>query len=169
MDCQLCGKKPATIHYTELSAGSAVEYHICQECAQAKGLFKPSGGKAKFSVSDFLTTMSSTNGSAEAAESGRCPRCGQTFAEFRETGRLGCSECYTAFADLLRPLLRRVHGSTRHVGKRPSGAPSPDGEKVAELVRLREALRRALEREDFEQCADLRDKIRKVEGTPEPS
>ncbi len=170
MDCQLCGKRPATIHYTELSAGSTSESHICQECAEAKGLFKPSGGKPKFSVSDFLSGMSAASGGSDTAtESLRCARCGETYAEFRECGRLGCDECYAAFADLLRPLIRRVHGSTHHAGKRPAGNPAPDGGRVVELIRLREELRRALEREDFERCAELRDRIQKAETRSEPA
>ena len=166
MDCQVCGKRPATIHFTELSAGAAVESHICQECAEAKGLFKPSSGKPKSSIGELLSGLS---GAPAESEPRRCPRCGETYAEFRESGRLGCEECYVTFADLLRPLLRRVHGSTQHSGKRPAGSAPPDGGRVGELVRLRDELRRALEREDFERCAEIRDRIRKAEGRPDPA
>ncbi len=164
MDCQLCGKRPASIHYTELSGNAAAEYHICQECAQEKGLFKAAGGHVKVSVPDLLAGMAAASAVQEASLANVvCPACGETYAEFRESGRMGCGECYTAFAELLRPLLRRIHGSTQHGGKRPPdfrpAAPTPK----SNLAHLREELRRALEREDFERCAEIRDRIRKAE------
>jgi len=92
----------------------------------------------------------------------QCPRCGLVYSEFKESGRLGCSECYTTFRSQLRPLLRRIHGSTKHVGK----APARDSERVAlrrEIQRLHEDLQRAIEREEFETAASLRDRIRAIE------
>jgi len=104
-------------------------------------------------------------GSAEEARVGRvqCPKCGLVYSNFKETGRLGCSECYPTFRSQLRPLLRRVHGSTKHVGK----APVRDAARVAlrrEVQRLHEELQKAVEREDFESAADLRDRIKKMEA-----
>ncbi|MFN0150743.1 MAG: hypothetical protein ACKVU1_08555 [bacterium] len=164
MKCQVCGKYPASVHYTELSGNAAVEYHICQTCAQSKGVFKVAGGHLNFKAGDFLIGMAES-GDAEspAATQLVCAACGKTYAEFRESGRLGCGECYTCFGKLLRPLLRRIHGSTAHAGKTPpaharGGMPPPP-----ELLRLRDELRRALEREDFERCAELRDLIRQAE------
>jgi len=163
MKCQVCGKYPASVHYTELSGNTAVEYHICQTCAQSKGLFKVAGGHLKFKTGDFLVGMAE-GGEGDPAQGAdlSCGGCGETYAEFRESGRLGCSECYTSFETLLRPLLRRIHGSTTHAGKMPpahvrASAPAP------ELARLRADLRRALEREDFERCAEIRDLIRQAE------
>jgi protein arginine kinase activator len=166
MNCQLCGKRPASIHYTELSGSAAAEYHICQECAQEKGLFKASTGPVKVSVTEILAGMSGASAAQDASYANVvCPACGETYAEFRESGRMGCGECYDAFADLLRPLLRRIHGSTQHAGKKPSdhrpAAPTPK----SDLARLREELRRALEREDFERCAEIRDRMRKAGDT----
>jgi protein arginine kinase activator len=171
MDCQLCGKRPASIHYTELSGSVSSEYHICQECAQEKGLFKSPGSTGKLSLNELLGGAVSAGSSADPAVAGlACATCGLTFAEFREQGRLGCGECYAAFAEPLRPLLRRIHGATEHRGKAPPGSPTPVAATAGrELRRLREELRRALEREDFERCAELRDRIREVGGTPEAS
>jgi protein arginine kinase activator len=80
-----------------------------------------------------------------------------------ETGRLGCSECYTTFRAQLRPLLRRIHGSTKHVGK----APVRDSARVAlrrEIQRLHEDMQAAIEHEEFETAAELRDRIRVIEA-----
>ena len=92
----------------------------------------------------------------------QCPRCGLLYSGFRETGRLGCADCYTAFQFQLRPLLRRIHGDTRHRGKRPAG----EGEgatRFRQIQRLHDELQRVVEREEFERAAVLRDEIRQLE------
>lgn len=163
MKCQVCGKQPASVHYTELSGNATVEYHLCEKCAQAKGLLKSGGGKIKFKVGDFLAGMAeSPDPEAPGLSTLACGNCQTTYRQFKESGRLGCGDCYAFFAAQLRPLLRRIHGSTSHTGKRPAGGPSV-GTPAAELLKLREQLKQALEREDFEQCAKLRDAIRKFE------
>jgi len=169
MKCQVCGKYPASVHYTELSGNTAVEYHICQTCAQSKGLFKVAGGHLKFKSGDFLVGMAE-GGEGEAAQGEQivCSACGESYAEFRESGRLGCGECYTSFSALLRPLLRRIHGSTSHAGKTPPAHARGETPRP-ELTRLREELRRALEREDFERCAEIRDLIRQTERREGPA
>ncbi|HET9952418.1 MAG TPA: UvrB/UvrC motif-containing protein, partial [Candidatus Eisenbacteria bacterium] len=108
--------------------------------------------------------MADQTGQGEETKVGRvqCPRCSLVYSEFKESGRLGCSECYTTFRAQLRPLLRRIHGSTKHVGK----APARDSARVAlrrEIQRLHEDLQRAIEREEFETAASLRDRIRAIE------
>jgi len=93
-----------------------------------------------------------------------CLRCGASFQDFRESGRLGCSDCYQAFEAPLRDLLRRLHGSTHHLGERyAERAPAAvvvDHELAADL---REQLRLAVETENFELAAELRDRLRVLE------
>jgi protein arginine kinase activator len=100
---------------------------------------------------------------AEFAPTGRCPGCGATFADFRESGRLGCGDCYQAFEPSLRLLLRRYHGSTHHHGRRPEArsgeAPAPGAALIASL---REQLHAAVASEDFERAAELRDRLREL-------
>lgn len=51
---------------------------------------------------------------------GRCPGCRTSFAEFKESGRFGCPQCYDHFAAQVRDLLPRVHaGAYQHRGKTP--------------------------------------------------
>ena len=83
--------------------------------------------------------------------------------DFRSTGRLGCAHCYQAFETSLRDLLRRVHNSARHVGRRYEAPAPPKSETLSLLGELRQRLRRAIENEEFELAADLRDRIRVLE------
>ena len=95
-----------------------------------------------------------------------CARCGGTFQDFRETGRLGCPDCYRTFEAPLRDLLRRLHGSTHHLGERYAEREPARGARPWRPSRppeLREQLRLAVETENFELAAELRDRLRVLE------
>ena len=83
--------------------------------------------------------------------------------DFRETGRMGCARCYTTFESSMRELLRRVHGGPRHIGRTYRAPKEEVLEKAGILGELRDKLRRAVEQEQFEAAADLRDRIRVLE------
>jgi len=160
--CQICGKNPATVHFTEIHDQKMSEIHVCAGCAEEKGL--QAAGPKSFDIAELIAGMVDTMPSTEEERVGKvqCARCGLHYSSFKETGRLGCSECYTAFQFQLRPLLRRIHGDTRHKGK----TPARDGEGVSrsrQVQRLHDELRRAVEREEFERAAELRDEIRRLE------
>ncbi|MFH1219833.1 MAG: UvrB/UvrC motif-containing protein [Candidatus Eisenbacteria bacterium] len=157
MLCDNCGKEIAKVHYKEIKDDKTVEFNLCEKCAVEKGLHV-SPKKQAFSISNILAGMAEEVGSSTA----RCQGCGLSYAEFRETGRLGCSECYGAFKEQLKPLLRRIHGSNVHIGKSPQ---SSEGmiEKIREIEDLKVALRVAIEKEDFENAAEIRDRIKSLE------
>jgi protein arginine kinase activator len=175
MLCQICGKNTATLHFTQIVENKMSEYHLCEQCAEEKGFteqVKPS--KQKFDVAavfaDMMNSMTATD--EERVGHVQCPRCGLLYSAFKETGRLGCAECYNAFQFQLRPLLRRIHGDTRHKGK----TPARDGERVSiarQVQRLYDELQRAVAREEFERAAEVRDEIHRLEeqekaAKPEP-
>jgi protein arginine kinase activator len=164
MLCQICGKSPATVHFTEIQDNKMSEIHVCERCAEEKGMHA-SAKQHKFDIADLLAGMVDGMTTNEEERVGRvqCPRCGLVYSTFKETGRLGCAECYTAFQFQLRPLLRRIHGDTRHKGKRPvkdhAGA-----SRSRQIQRLHDELQRAVEHEDFERAAGIRDEIRRLES-----
>ena len=90
-----------------------------------------------------------------------CPQCGISFLEFRNQGRLGCPQDYIFFEKELLPLIANIHGDTAHHGKRPRSGGGTDDR--TELIRLRREMKEAIEKEDYEQASQLRDKIREKE------
>jgi protein arginine kinase activator len=170
--CENCGEREAVVHLTQIVDNTITTLNLCEPCAAEKGV-ETGGHAAKFPLGDFLASLGEgPSASGAATEAGApCPSCGATLRDFRQTGRLGCAECYRAFEPQLRELLRRVHGNAQHVGERYRGAGA--GEPVAAgesrrasgdaLPELRERLRRSIEAEDFEQAARLRDAIRGLE------
>ena len=89
-----------------------------------------------------------------------CPHCGATLQDFRETGRLGCADCYRAFGEPLRELLRRLHGSAHHTGRAYQGPGEPASPPVESTAALQARLERAIANEQFELAAQLRDRLK---------
>ena len=85
-----------------------------------------------------------------------------TYEDFRKVGRLGCAECYVTFRRNLASLLKRIHGSPHHLGKTPAGLVKPQKAKT-ELAELKRQLGKAIELEEFEKAAQVRDQIREIE------
>lgn len=161
--CDSCGSDAPVIHLTQIVDNEMSTQHLCEACAAAKGL-ETSNVPANFPLNDFLAQMGKEDPAiVEQGDGGSCSFCGLTFADFRETGRLGCPHCYTSLEVHLRGLLRRIHGGTQHVGK-VYLTPDPSvSEREKRLDGLRRKLQRAVDSEDFERAAQLRDQIRSME------
>ncbi|MCA9062963.1 MAG: UvrB/UvrC motif-containing protein [Planctomycetaceae bacterium] len=157
--CRRCSK-PAMLHITEIREGKAVAIHLCESCARDY-LDSRSEPESEPSSSDLQAKLEELV-STESEESLVCPTCGITFAEFRENGRFGCPQDYTVFASELAPLLENIHEETIHVGKRPR-TNEPGTTQQSELIQLRNQLRDAVDKEDYETAAGLRDRIAALE------
>jgi protein arginine kinase activator len=160
-----CGK-PATVHLTEIQGGKKIEKHLCEQCAQQTEGLAP---KAYTPINELLTNfvMSHSGASTKAQETLTCPQCGMTWAEFRQSGLLGCEHDYTTFDKEMTPLLQKAHeGAAHHVGKVPTrrGGTGVPARKTVDAAKLRKDLARAVESEDYEWAAKLRDQIRQAEG-----
>lgn len=161
MVCDSCNERDAVVHLTQIVDNQVTQLHLCEPCAAERGV-ETTVATPKHPLGDFLQAVQQQM-VPTAAEGGRCPFCGMTLRDFRATGRWGCARCYTTFEASMRELLRRVHGSSRHVG-RPYQAPRDEAQAKSSLLGdLREQLRRAIETEQFELAADLRDRIRVLE------
>lgn len=162
MKCQFCSN-PATIHLTKLVKKQKLEVHLCQACAE-----KHQSPAAELSLSSILESVIGQHISPVAEELGRliCPTCGIKYMEFRSDGRLGCPADYEVFRAGLVPILQRIHRATRHRGKSPTRQPTMR-QPSAELLELRQELRRSVEGEDYERAASLRDLIRQKETSDE--
>ena len=166
MKCQNCDATDATIHFKEVKNDQVREMHLCESCAREKGFHRWSSRGSSPSASQFIwmaENLYPERGQASARSSARAAGCGT--ASSRRSGRLGCPDCYNAFGRHLKQVLRRVHGSVRHSGKVP-GHPDESSERRTLLQKLREELERAVEREEYEQAARLRDRIREIESLP---
>ena len=162
--CDICGEKPAVVHLTQVVENKTIHSHLCEECAAEKGISEPQS-PGSLPLVDFLANM---GGEAPLEPTGTheepsCPFCGLLASDFKNHGRLGCPQCYSTFEPSLRNLLRRIHGGTQHVGKIYLPPDPSMREREKRLDGLRSKLRRAVDAEDFERAARIRDEIRAME------
>jgi protein arginine kinase activator len=164
MPCEQCHEREAVVHLTQIVNEQVTTVHLCERCAAEKGV-EGAGLPAKTPLGDFLAAIGKgqlgvPTGTVELTQ---CATCGATLQDFRESGRLGCADCYRTFEPQMRDLLRRVHGSTHHVGERYTRRGSEPVSMGRVLEDLREQLRLAVETENFELAAELRDRLRVIE------
>ncbi len=165
MVCESCNQNPATVHVTDLQhGGTKKEVHVCADCAEKHGMTPA----ASQNMPDLLYSLMDPSSGREIREllEQKCPECGISYPEFRTRGRLGCSECYETFRKGLEPLLEKIHGSTRHVGRVPSCV-GEVVEREKDLRRLRIDLDKAVKLEEYERAAEIRDRIREMESAVE--
>lgn len=162
MICDDCRERDAVVQYTAVRDNAVVQLHLCEQCAAERGVETTVNTLPKHPLGEFLQQVQQQVVSAPT-DSLRCTFCGSTMADFRATGRWGCARCYNQFEGGIRDLLRRVHGHSRHIGRNYQAPRSETIEKAAVLGELRERLRRAIDGEQFEQAAELRDRIKGLE------
>ena len=143
-----------------------MEKHLCSDCAEKEGIAVKSTIPISQLLEDFVLQAPS-----EEVEEYRpnipdisCDSCGITFKEFRENGMLGCPNDYRVFSEMLRPLIAKSQGGmTRHIGKIPENA-SENQQKESKIFRIRSELKEAIRHEDYENAANLRDRIKQIEN-----
>lgn len=157
MLCEKCGINHATTHIKTVVNGVIKEYNLCSACAANEG----------YSTNGLASVLASMFGEISNVELSKyqtkCSICGRTFSDIAKTGKVGCSECYDTFYDQLLPYLKKVHGSTAHVGKTPETAPSVEKTPKSTLEDLKNELSRLVAEEKYEQAAVVRDKIKELE------
>lgn len=162
MNCQECGLRPATVHLTKVVNGHVEQLHLCGSCAQQTGefqLFPDPAALLQNLLANFVGQDQATTPQTDV----RCSSCGFSFSEFRETGRLGCPACYNQFRAELEPMLRRLHGTTEHRGKLPRRR-GEAFERSRRIQQLREELQHAVQSEQYEKAAELRDALKAAEA-----
>ncbi|MEJ0089181.1 MAG: UvrB/UvrC motif-containing protein [Limisphaerales bacterium] len=161
--CSVCKEKPAALFLSNISTdGKKQDLDLCDACAKTKGL---DGDPTAFLVPDAdimlglgaAQEITQTTGGVEL----KCPRCGFSQADFKKSGRLGCPECYQVFAEGLEGLLKTMHKGTRHTGKAPE-ALRKSRDNAERFKLLQKKLAKAIESEDFEQAAKVRDELKEI-------
>ena len=158
MLCTNCGKNQATVHIKKTINGVTKEYMLCSECA-SKSELTPS-------FSDFDTLLKSAfSFMPRTLQTKRksCPSCGSTLSSISDSGKLGCAQCYEVFAEELAPTIARIHANAVYV--KGNSVPVQKEEKEEnKLESLKAQLTRAVNEENYELAAKLRDEIRALEG-----
>ncbi len=179
MQCDVCQSKTAEVFLTHIDKGKVQKVNLCKDCSKERGVEDPTG----FALTELLEGLGTsveiekpapvpapapvTNKETQLAvttapvTAAKCPVCGFSQADFKKTGRLGCSECYDTFSESLGSLLKAMHKGTHHTGKQPARVARLQ-EMAERMQTLQSDLQRAVKAEDYENAASLRDQIRKL-------
>jgi protein arginine kinase activator len=164
MKCDVCHVREASVHLTEVVNDNVTKLHLCEECAKAKG----EEMQSHFGLTDLLSSLmdfgpSLTHEEVQKSKVLKCKGCGMIYHDFQKSGKLGCSECYETFRKDLVVLLKKIHGSDKHVGKMPfvSKEAEADQEKIQ---RLKTELDQLILTEEFEKAVLVRDRIKDIEN-----
>ena len=162
MLCQKCGKNEANAHFEQIVNGSKSNLFLCDKCAALLG-FDSLFSNQNFNLNSVIAGMLGISRPEQVMSSDACPVCGAGFNFIVSNGKVGCANCYEHFYDKLLPSIQRIHGTIQHTGKLPDSA----GVKLKErrqLSELKSQLDDAIALQEFEKAAELRDKIRMIEG-----
>lgn len=162
MLCENCGKREATTHIKHVENGEARQLDLCSECASSLGYDDLFGGFG-FNLSELFTNFFGDNTARLPDKTARCENCGASFNEIVKTGKVGCAECYRTFYNKLLPSIRQIHGKVTHLGKVPTNLSEVKKPSKEEIInRLNQELQSAVDTQDFEQAAVLRDRIKQL-------
>ena len=171
MQCEICQENPASVYVTDLvydedtahgELGTPNLQQICSTCAAELEL--PHAKLPGQSKAVLFKLLQRTAEKSREAQGPSCGTCGQTVAELRAQGRLGCADCYVTFADHLEPLLLRMHQATAHTGRVPGLDEAALGLSVR-IEQLKERMDLAIREEDYEDAARLRDELEQLESS----
>ena len=176
IQCDACKEREAEVFLTQIVEGKMQKVNLCKACSAENGVDDPTGFALTELLSGIGTSTETEKPAAPAMAQGpqsgggitavsspavKCPVCGFTQADFKKTGRLGCSECYETFEDHLGNLLKAMHKGTRHTGKLPARV-ARYHQMTERMKGLQENLLKAVREENYEDAASLRDQIRKL-------
>jgi len=165
MKCENCNEKNATFFFERSINGEKYTYRLCRACAEELGLIT----KGKTALEETFSPLFSSHShiideifglpTAGGVKTKKCEGCGATWQEISKSGKVGCARCYGTFATDLERSIRSIHGNVTHQGRRPAERRTPT-KRENPVDDLKKALRMAIESENFEEAARLRDKIR---------
>ena len=184
MLCDNCGKREANVRYSENINGVKKELNLCEECSHKLGIDQMDfsmpidfsnffeGFIDDFGENTFLPML-------DDIRALKCNSCGYTFDDIARTGRLGCKDCYDVFQDRLDPIIKRIQGSNKHVGRigkiidskiensinenEKEVEEKKDKKQIPALEKLENDLKQAIKEERYEDAAKIRDEIKKLE------
>lgn len=179
MMCENCGEEQANVRYTQIVNGVKKEMHLCEKCANELGIGNMNMNfDMPFDFSNFFGELLNeyNDGFMQTLalpKTLKCEKCGLSFDDFVESGKFGCPSCYEAFEERIDPILKRLHGGNRYIG-REAKADNPENElkldeqkedkkEESKVDVLKRKLKQAIKEEKYEDAAKLRDEIKKIE------
>lgn len=172
MLCEKCKKRTATVFYNENINGKTKSYSLCGDCAsklREKGDLQDITSISETFVDPFSTWNDHLFGGFFGIPTlkgfsieKKCPVCDCHYSEIAKTGKVGCPTCYEVFSDELSAMIASIHGTTAHTGNVPAKHRAIQ-KRANRLDALNKELKKAIQEENYETAAKLRDEIRSLQ------
>jgi protein arginine kinase activator len=159
MLCQNCQQRAANVHFTQIKNNAKVDIYLCEQCAKE---ISQTEFVAPFGFNDLINGLFGTQLKQEALLTLKCNDCGMEYDEFLKSSKVGCTQCYKAFGPKLDPIIKRLHGNVEHHGKVPRRV-SSNINVPKEIEKLKQMLNESIQKEEYEESAKIRDRIRSLE------
>jgi len=153
--CDGCGEVAGRIRVYQTKGTEYSELWLCDKCAEDLGVEEAQPAFAP-TIGELLGSLVGSSGTRT------CPVCGTRFRTIRQSGRVGCAECYRVFRPRIQHLLEQTGTTDTHVGRYPARLGSFK-RLLVDRESIRERLEEALAEEDYEQAVTLRDRMRALE------
>lgn len=177
MLCENCKQRQANVKYTQIINGVKKEMHLCEKCSKEFGVnnmdFNMPINFSSF-FGDFLNDYNENfMPLISKPNNQQCDKCKMTYDEFVSQGKFGCDRCYEVFSDNIDPILKRLHGNNRYVGRKAilnNSTPiktektekkTKEDDKISDL---KAELRKMIKEEKYEEAAKIRDIIKNIEN-----
>ena len=145
--------------------GKAKELYICRTCAKKHHLYsdnKEMHLSLKAIFDGLVSALDASEGASDSVHPLACPDCGMPLSRVKEKKILGCPRCFFYFRDTVLKLMQETSGEVFYAGNLPPQPETFSGTAVS-LQHLEEELQKAVENEEYELAAYLRDKIKEQE------
>ena len=174
MKCSKCNINNANVYIEQQIGTQMKKMHLCNECAFASDMnfglsfmsgmpINVQGLDQSFKHAHNFWFAPDSGGYNQAKAVLTCTVCGYSFESFKKSSLLGCAVCYDEFRAELAPVLAKLQPGNHHIGKVPKSS-RESLQKDIELSELKAALKAAIDKEEYEQAAKIRDTIRAFEG-----
>ena len=158
MKCDICGKHEAVLFIESVEGHKISKQKLCMNCAM----------KMADNVMTELLPIASILGGLNIPglsltlnkKSFKCPHCNKSLEEIEKTHIVGCETCYKTFKDFIDPIIFTSGYALPYKGSYPKPLQHySDHRKRLKL--LKSQLQDAVNTEDFENAAKVRDELKR--------
>lgn len=160
MVCDICGAERPEINIQQVIGQKKRSIHLCRKCANAEGIIK-NNDTLEISLSKLVSFYLDIENKKKNPV---CPHCGKTLQEIRKTQKIGCEECVIQFGKYVSKALGigSSHGAhVQYSGNIPARMKMVK-DVLVDLEILKKQLKTAINDEDYEKAALIRDRISNI-------
>lgn len=172
MRCDECNSREAQYTIAIVAGSETSTRHLCEVCMEK---LREKGEQVGFAEMIHQAVHAIVfHGAEEGKDSPEaelpaisCPACSTTLQSVMRTGKVGCAKCYQTFRE---PLLMKLKATRKAVSPadvlvaQTTPPPMPPAAEQARQEELTSQLKAAIEAEDYELAAKLRDQLFGKEG-----